>query len=32
MVRDGRIVDCKSIATILYTDRFVRREDVAQTG
>ena len=24
MVRDGRIVDAKSIATILYTDRFVR--------
>ena len=24
MVRDGRIVDAKSIATILYADRFVR--------
>ena len=24
MVRDGRIVDAKSIATILFTDRFVR--------
>jgi len=24
MVRDGRIVDAKSIATILYSDRFVR--------
>jgi ADP-ribose pyrophosphatase len=26
MVRDGRIVDAKSIATILYVDRFVRGE------
>ena len=24
MVRDGRIVDAKSIATILYADRFLR--------
>ena len=24
MVRDGRIVDAKSVATILYVDRFVR--------
>ena len=27
MVRDGRIVDAKSIATILYTDRFMRGVD-----
>ena len=33
MVRDGRIVDAKSIATILYVDRFVRndRSDVSRT-
>ena len=24
MVKDGRIVDCKSVATILYVDRFLR--------
>jgi ADP-ribose pyrophosphatase len=32
MVRDGRMVDGKSIATILYTDRFVRREDASGPG
>lgn len=32
MVRDGRMVDCKSIATILYTDRFVRGGDGARSG
>ena len=26
MVQDGRIVDAKSVATILYADRFVRGE------
>ena len=26
MIRDGRIVDAKSIATILFTDRFLRGE------
>ena len=33
MVRDGRIVDAKSIATILYVDRFVTndRSDVSRT-
>ena len=24
MVKDGRIIDCKSVATLLYVDRFLR--------
>ena len=34
MVRDGRIVDAKSIAAILFTDRFVRgdRKEKGRTG
>jgi ADP-ribose pyrophosphatase len=27
MVKDGRIVDCKSVATVLYVDRFLRERD-----